>query len=99
MHYHSYTTEALEEMNISKGDLITMMGLEKWDIEYDTALPQDWLDDFVRTTGLPYNLVLSTTVWVYIPKHAFGFPVSGCIEVATKLPAPPEFMRINNLDA
>lgn len=34
-----------------------------------------------------YSLVLSTTFWVYPEGSTFGGPVSGCVEVAERLPA------------
>lgn len=51
---------------------------------YDTALPQDWLDDFVAKSGLDYHFVLATTVWCY-DRTFMGGPVTYSIEVYEKL--------------
>jgi len=32
---------------------------------YDTALPQQWLNDITEKTGADYHLVLSSVVWCY----------------------------------
>jgi hypothetical protein len=53
---------------------------------FDTALPQNWLDNFSKkaysySNVITYNLITSSTFWVY-PKHSgFGFPLSICKEV------------------
>jgi len=80
--YEVFSIETLDGMRVSKGDLPEMMGLNEWkDTEWDTALPQDWLNDFVEKSKIPYELVVSTTFWVYCPKHKHGVPISGCSEV------------------
>ena len=44
--------------------------------QYDTALPQQWLDEFVRKVGgeEAYGKILSSFVWAYDDKGAMGFP-------------------------
>ena len=64
----------------SKKDLIDGLNLKV----FDYALPQMWLDYFVKNTGLDYNLVLSNTVWCY-DNSLFGYPVSACIEVQDEI--------------
>jgi hypothetical protein len=51
---------------------------------FDFALPQNWLNDFVDWSHFDYSLVLSTTVWSYV-SSLFGMPVSCCIEVQNKI--------------
>lgn len=76
-----FSQKDLEMMQITKGGLVKIMGLEN----YDTALPQNWLDWFVKESGLDYYLVLGTTVWSY--DDCNGKPVSGCVEVQAKIDA------------
>lgn len=52
-------------------------------LTFDYALPQTWLDDFVKRSGLEYHLVLGTTIWAYL--GTVQGPVSCCIEVQRKL--------------
>ena len=65
--------------DISKSECFERLNKEKY--EFDYALPQNWLDEFVKKTKLEYHLVLSTTVWVYERKGFNSFPVSCCVEV------------------
>ena len=55
------------------------------DVTFDYALPQQWLDDFVRWAGLrpEYHFVLGTTFMLYSDKRGFryGVPWSACKEV------------------
>ena len=74
----TYTIEQLEKMNVSKGDLFKDFFKVK---TFDYALPQNWLDNFVNWSSLPYHLVLSTTVWIY-PENK---PMSICTEVQEKI--------------
>ena len=50
---------------------------------FDYALPQDILDSMVKSSGMPYDLILSTTVWDYT-KSNFGYPLSCIHEVQTQ---------------
>jgi len=69
--------------NISKSECFGKLSKEKY--EFDYALPQTWLDEFVKKTRLKYDLVLSTTVWVY-KRHSFeSFPISCCVEVQREI--------------
>jgi hypothetical protein len=79
--YNVYSIEVLDAMRVRKGDLPEMMEIDKFTTAWDTALPQDWLDAFVKRTKIPYNLVASTTFWCYNEAYPYGFPVSGCKEV------------------
>ena len=76
-----YTIEQLNKAHMTKGELIKRMNIKN----YDTALPQKWLDNFVKFSGLDYHLVLSTTIWSYDNDNTFGKPISGCIEVQDKI--------------
>ena len=51
---------------------------------YDYALPQEWLNDFVKFSKLDYGFVLSTTVWCY-DNNFFGEPVTCSIQVYEKI--------------
>lgn len=57
--------------------------LKRQSITFDYALPQDWLNWFVKESGLDYHLVLGTTVWSY--RERMQGPVSCCEEVQVKL--------------
>ena len=85
----TYSIEELDSMRITKRQLAEKTFLAKWEKEgrcaFDYSLPQQWLDDFVERSGLDYNLVLSTTFWVYPEGSTFGYPISGCHEVNSKL--------------
>lgn len=87
----AYTVNELEAMRINKRELAEKILLSKWEAEgrcaFDYALPQQWLDKFTTLAKIDYNLVLSTTFWVYQEGSIFGYPVSGCTEVADKLRA------------
>lgn len=68
---------------MSKKALAEMMAEENYK-EYrrcDYALPQQWLDWFVKETGLEYEKVRSSTVWVYTVGFVFGIPFSSDDEV------------------
>lgn len=83
-----YTQEQLIKAGMTKRELIKrMQEALVWATTeaYDPALPQGWLDEFVRETGLDYHLVLSTTVWVYGQGDHFGKPISGCVEVQREI--------------
>jgi hypothetical protein len=96
MFYKAYSLEKLRSMNISKRDLVSIMGIESETFDY--ALPQQWLDNFVDNLceisffedmerGEIYSLVLSTTFWIYPKSLSFGGAISGCMEIAERLPA------------
>lgn len=95
MFYKSYSFKHLVDMNINKRELISIMGIESE--TYDTALPQQWLDNFVDSPFMKiefpdksreeiYSLVLSTTFWIYPKSLSFGGAISGCTEIAKHLP-------------
>jgi hypothetical protein len=69
--------------DISKKECFERLSKEKY--EFDYALPQNWLDEFVKKTHLEYHLVLSTTVWVYKRNSFESFPVSVCVEVQRQI--------------
>jgi len=60
---------------ITKGELAKRMELDARFKGWDYALPQAWLDDFWHSHGFNYDLILSTTFWVY--DGIFGYPLSG----------------------
>jgi hypothetical protein len=71
-----WTKDALPEG--SKGEVFAPLGRNK-EIQFDYALPQQWLDNFVEKSKLPYDLVTGTTVWAY--RGFVEGPVSCCMEV------------------
>ena len=73
---------------MTKEDLAAEIGLNKPGIEWDGALPQDWLENFLTFTKqyeqhqyVNYGLTISTTFWVYYEGDPIGRPVSGCTEI------------------
>lgn len=77
-YYGTYRQKQLIDMRISKQELSERIGLK--DVCFDYALPQNWLNEFTDTHNLDYNLVRSTTFYVY-DDFIKGYPVSGCYEV------------------
>jgi hypothetical protein len=73
----------LMKNKMSKKELSEKIGIDH--LSFDYALPQNWLNRFVAITKLDYNLVLSTTFWVYEIGSVFGKPISGCCEVQNKI--------------
>jgi hypothetical protein len=51
------------------GEAAQAIGLKVW----DTALPQDWVDDVVRVTGI-YPTAPHAFVWCYDAAKSFGSP-------------------------
>jgi hypothetical protein len=86
MFYNAFFESTLEAMSITKKDLWELMEVNDYK-DFDFNLPQEWLNNFCDRLDLNYDLVRSTTFWVYTDKMPFGFPVSGCTEVAVSLPA------------
>lgn len=66
-----FTWEELMGMNLQKDELAKEVGI---DCAFDTALPQTWLDNFVRISGLNYDKVRYSTFTTY-PKNG------GCVIV------------------
>ncbi len=73
----TFTEARIKQMALTKEELIKKMAIYK--IAYDVALPQDWLNDFVKRSGLDYDLVRSTTITAYF--ETATFMASGCREV------------------
>lgn len=67
----TFTWEEIEKMNINKVEFAKKVGIE---CTYDTALPQTWLNNFVRISGLDYHKVLFSTFATY-PKNGFGMEI------------------------
>ena len=40
--------------------------------EVDFALPQNWIDNVVKVSGLSYDRILGQFVWIYDTKNIFG---------------------------
>jgi len=72
-----FTWKKLLEMDLQKDDLAIEIGIT---YTFDTALPQDWLNEFVKKTGLNYNSVRYSTFVMYT-KPGLGKIVSAWNEV------------------
>ena len=73
-----YTWEELLAMDLDKDKLAKKIGIE---CAFDTALPQGWLNQFVKESGLDYQMVRYSTFTTY-PTSTFGCAiVSACKEV------------------
>jgi hypothetical protein len=86
MNIKTYSLPQLQEMHINKGELTCMMGLNAIPgIEYDCAIPGDWLKQFQSLSNSQFDpdTITSTTFWVYLKGDSIGHPVSGCTEVQT----------------
>ena len=73
---------------MTKGDLAERIGLNEPLVEWDGALPHEWLEGFLSFCKkweeyhtITHPLITSTTFWVYYKDDAMGRPVSGCTEV------------------
>ena len=75
------TLQQLEANPMRKEDAIRLLGLKI----FDYALPEPWLVEFCKRTGLDRWLVLSSTVWCYDVKKVYGEPVSICTEVQSAI--------------
>ena len=71
------TALELRSAGLTKNQVAEKSGLKV----FDCALPQPWLNRFVKLSGLDYDLVLQTTVWSYDRLRIGGEPVSICDEV------------------
>ena len=71
----TFTWEELEKMNLQKDKLASTIGIN---CTFDTALPQTWLNNFVKISGLDYDKVRYSTFMTYPnPKDSsFGLIVS-----------------------
>lgn len=81
-----YTYSELNQMRQTKGELFAQ--LQREGIEFDYALPQDWLNEFSaycekHNPIVTYHLISSTTVWAY--GNVFGTPVTVCSDVQVML--------------
>ena len=82
-----YTHEELNQMRISKGELFASV-----ESTFDYALPQTWLDAFavfckVNHPLVTYDLIQSTTVWLYGNDTFAGRPLTVCSDVQIALDA------------
>ena len=80
--FKTFSMEHLEAMKISKKELFDLMEVN---VTVDFALPQDWLNFFIKVSNLSYQWVIATTFYAYPPEHSFGIPISGCTEVDQKI--------------
>lgn len=75
----NFSIAELEQWQVNKQELSKLMGLEE-NGSFDYSLPQDWLNRQTEKTGLSYDLIRSTTFWVY-DNNSIGQPISGCTEI------------------
>ena len=75
----TYTKDQLSRTHWTKRDLAKHIGLSGK--TFDFALPQEWLNNFIKKTGLDYHLVAGTTFSYYPDGYAFPTIISGCTEV------------------
>ena len=74
-----FTWKEIIFKNSSKGDFVKdYTSFYKYD-SFDFALPQDWINWFCKHTGLKYEIVRFSTIWVY--DRGRSFPESFCKEV------------------
>ncbi len=81
----------LRKSPVTKAELAVKMGLESLGlenpgIEYDGALPAEWVEGFLthckkNDLAINYAITVSTTFWVYYEGDPIGRPYSGCSEV------------------
>jgi hypothetical protein len=100
----SQTPETLPIAHITgrgftKGDLAVLFKFKERFKAYDTALPQFWLDKLAAYGAavdrrITYDLILSTTFWVYEEGDSMGKAVSCCFEVKQLI---LNFNRTHNL--
>ena len=75
--YKTFPRTMLKSHGMSKGDLAKWMGIDK--VTFDPAVPQGWLDEFVKQHDLDYGEFLSTIVYAYPTDLPSGI-ISGCTE-------------------
>jgi hypothetical protein len=75
----------LESLHITKYELAKRMGLQEKYHAFDTALPQQWLNEFCKSHNFPYDMVLFSTFWCYLETSLSGIPVSCCVEFQAKI--------------
>ena len=69
----TFTWEELEKMNLQKDKLANTIGIN---CTFDTALPQTWLNNFVKISGLDYDKVRYSTFMTYPEFLPSGYIVS-----------------------
>ena len=67
-----YTWEEISKLNCTKGEFAEKIGLKN--TCFDTALPQGWLDSFVKVSGLEYSKVLWSCFATY-PNDRSGMKI------------------------
>jgi hypothetical protein len=82
---HTFTALQLESLHVSKDELF-----KDTKETFDYALPQTWLDAFwafckERALPVTYDLITSSTVWLYPKGNYFGMPLTACTEVKQAL--------------
>lgn len=84
--HNVFKWDQLFNLNKTKRDLFLSMNCNP-PIAVDYALPQQWLNEFVKKTGLDYDQVRFSTFYAYPETSTFGLPISGCYEVNKQLDA------------
>lgn len=70
----------IEQLHKEKGEL-----LEGYQGTWDGSLPLSWREDFAgwckHNNNVTYEMIISTTVWRYVPGDSMGEPLFTCLEV------------------
>ena len=77
--YKTWPKAIIEKLRCTKAELAEWMGLNR--INFDFALPQEWLERFVAENALDYEFVLSTTFYAYPTAPIKAGIVSACREI------------------
>jgi len=92
--YKTWSWEELLKMNLYKKELAKEMGI---DCSYDVALPQAWLNNFVKRHDLEYPQVIFSTFMVYEPGDYFGKVYSALNSCQQALNKEKFYLLVGNL--
>lgn len=71
--YKTAKWKELVEWNYDAKNLASFMGIKT---AHDTALPQQWLDEFIKKSGLDYHKVIYSSFMIYSKDDYWGTPYS-----------------------
>ena len=80
MRIKTFTWDQILKLNKSKQEMVKLSGLVE-NGQFDYALPQNWLNNFVKRNNLEYDKVRFSTVWYYQDDPRIDYPVSFCQEI------------------
>jgi hypothetical protein len=96
------TMKQIQNMHVTKGELF--QALKNEGMEFDYALPQDWLNDLANYCKVyfplvTYDLIKSTTVWMYASQgFTFGDAFTACSEVQQAIDAMDNESHVRGLN-